>query len=263
MHSSICQDISLFTALLESNSVALATYHGCDHLQSTEDRTFWSMMSWLMIWYGRVPRNAQSNALGFAEAWSPKDDIPKHCTIVMGSDRLVGIGVGINEEPPVSYSVSGVIYYICRKVQQPQEHPVRTFIFAVRSLHLNRTLVAFFAGRSLFWICVSTASEFLDCNYSTFKMSMEYLRLGASPMEDMMPRAAITPAMPPPEGEVSNFENPPEAAMNLHAKTDTVGYVCTAIALIVIILRIWTRSVIVKKGLGADDCEYSHFQLLV
>jgi hypothetical protein len=101
----------------------------------------------------------------------------------------------------------------------------------------------------------------------TVKMSMEHLRVAhglashaVASLDGEFYQAAvqtITPAMPPPKGEVSNFDNPPEAADGMRTKTETVGYVMTAIALVVVLIRIWTRAAIVKKGLGADDCKFS------
>lgn len=61
--------------------------------------------------------------------------------------------------------------------------------------------------------------------------------------------------MEPPEGQVRTLVNPPSSAGGVLP----CGIATTAIALIVVGLRIFTRKVVVKGVLGIDDCKFVWF----
>lgn len=67
--------------------------------------------------------------------------------------------------------------------------------------------------------------------------------------------APTTYLMEPPEGQVRTLVNPPSSAGGVLP----CGIATTAIALIVVTLRIFTRKVVVKGVLGIDDCESIKF----
>lgn len=60
-----------------------------------------------------------------------------------------------------------------------------------------------------------------------------------------------TPALAPPDGEVSNFINPE----TLRAQRIAATSVCVAISMILIALRIYAR-ILIKK-VNYEDCQYS------
>jgi hypothetical protein len=66
----------------------------------------------------------------------------------------------------------------------------------------------------------------------------------------------ITPAMPPPAGQTSNFINPDYASTKFIA----VNSVFLPLALIALIVRTWTRLFVVRS-FRWDDCAYLTFQL--
>ncbi|KAM0219018.1 hypothetical protein ACHAQI_001342 [Fusarium lateritium] len=63
--------------------------------------------------------------------------------------------------------------------------------------------------------------------------------------------APATYLMEPPEGQVRTLVNPPSSGGGVLP----CGVATTAIALIVVSLRIFTRKVVVKSVLGIDDCK--------
>ena len=64
------------------------------------------------------------------------------------------------------------------------------------------------------------------------------------------PDLSKIPAVPAPGGEVSNFDNPD----NKITATLVLISVCLAIMTIMMLVRIYTRTV-VKKSMGLDDCQ--------
>ena len=61
---------------------------------------------------------------------------------------------------------------------------------------------------------------------------------------------ATIPALPPPPGVVSNFENPPSEATSII----TVTAVFLAFMLAMVMMRIYTKGWIIRS-LGWDDCK--------
>lgn len=66
-----------------------------------------------------------------------------------------------------------------------------------------------------------------------------------------MANSTIIPAMEPPPGQVSNFIDPPYCG----AKFVVVNCVFLPMALIALIVRTWTR-VVVVRSVSWDDCKY-------
>lgn len=66
------------------------------------------------------------------------------------------------------------------------------------------------------------------------------------------PTAPFEPAGSPPPGVVPNYENPED----ISGQVFEAGYACTIIALLLVIMRFYTR-VWITKSTGLDDCKHS------
>jgi hypothetical protein len=66
-------------------------------------------------------------------------------------------------------------------------------------------------------------------------------------MENATP---ILPLLPPPDGQVSNFVNPQSNGSHV----SIANGICLSLSISALALRMYTRSVLIKK-VGLDDCK--------